>query len=219
MPLVDSFRIASNKNYLTRKLNEDNKNIEIRVTQPADANEEIKIDLKLNGDTLLVYYGEVLENNEENDCLSLTLTFSERKDDKLTQARIKFFSRYFLFDRNHSDIIEQCIYLNKPFDRRVMFYYYVLLMDMFDLEKEDPKRSDLHEDKIIVSSVKDNLVAIETLSSSIQDEEAKLLNKDYTSNPMIIKFIKYKIQQKRLLRKYIEIFENHLLFLIKDEAL
>ena len=36
-----------------------------------------------NGDDLIVYFGMALDDNESKDCLSLGLTFSERKDDKL----------------------------------------------------------------------------------------------------------------------------------------
>lgn len=171
----------------------------------------------MDGDSLLIYYGTTIENNEENDCFSLSLTFSERKDDNLASQRSQFFSKYFLYDRNHFDVIEECLKLSKPFDRRVLFYYYVLMMDSNDMEKEDPKRNSLEEDKLIVNYTKENLIAIEKLSQSSLAEEEERFNKE--TNPLIKHFIKYKIQQRKILRKIIEIYEAQYNFLIKDESL
>lgn len=171
----------------------------------------------MDGDSLLIYYGTTIENNEENDCFSLSLTFSERKDDNLASQRSQFFSKYFLYDRNHFDVIEECLKLSKPFDRRVLFYYYVLMMDSNDLEKEDPKRNKLEEDKLIVNYTKENLIAIEKLNQSSLAEEEERFTKE--TNPLIKHFIRYKIQQRKLLRKLIEVYEEQYNFLIKDESL
>jgi hypothetical protein len=171
----------------------------------------------MDGDSLLIYYGTTLENNEENDCYSLSLTFTERKDDNLASQRSQFFSKYFLFDRNHFDVIEECLKLSKPFDRRILFYFYVLMMDANDMEKEDPKRNNLEQDKLIVNYTKENFIAIEKLSQTTLAEEEERFIKE--TNPLIKHFIKYKIQQRKLLRKIIEAYEEQYLFLIKDESL
>lgn len=215
--MLDSMRFEVTDLNIEKGYNKESNKIEVKTNKFLVKNQEVKINPKLNGDYLLMYYGLTLDNNEENDCLSLSLTFSERKDDKLIAERTKFFSKYFLFDRNHFDIIEECLNPSKPFDRRVMFYYYVLMMDALDLEKEDPKRKDLQDDKLIVNYTKENLNAIENLNkSNLEDEEQRFSNEN---NRLIKQFIKYKIQQRKILRKVIAKFEDQYNMLVKDESL
>jgi hypothetical protein len=216
-PVLDSFRFESTDFSLDKKFIENNYSVETRINKSIAKDQEIKVNPKMEGDSLLIYYGITLENNEEHDCFSLSLTFSERKDDKLASQRSKFFSKYFLYDRNHFDVIEECLKLSKPFDRRVLFYYYVLMMDANDMEKEDPKRNKLEEDKLIVNYAKENFIAMEKLSKTSLAEEEERYNKE--TNPLIKHFIKYKIQQRLLLTKIIEVYEDQYNFLVKDESL
>ena len=64
--------------------------------------QEIFENVGLNSDYYLLYQGVVVEPNS-NDCYSITLSFSERKDDELKYKRRDFFSKYFLYDSNESD--------------------------------------------------------------------------------------------------------------------
>lgn len=201
---------------LQKKLNEETKVISVTSDKQISKGQELKVNPKLSGDNLLIHHGLSLDNNEENDCYSLTLTFSERKDDKLGAERSKFFSKYFLFDSNHFDLIEECVKPSKPFDRRILFYNYVLMMDNFDLEKEDPKRKDLHEDKLIINFTKDQFMAIDQLSRNY-NEELEKYNKE--ERPMIKSFMKYKLQQRSLLLKVVDKLQDQFNFLIKDESL
>ena len=178
---------------------------------------EVKRNPKLNGDVLMTYYGLALDNNEDNDCLSLGLSFSERKDDKLISERIKFFGKFFLYDRNHYDLIEECLKVS-IFSSRILFYYYTLMMDETDLKKLDPNRVNLHEDKIIVEFTRHNMDAMDKLNKYTLAEEEENYEKNTTS-PLLKQLIKYKIQQRKLLKKYLDKLKDQFLFLLKDEAL
>lgn len=212
--MLDAFRFTSNNTRLQKKPQDITINFEINENIKKDV--EIKLNPQTNGDNLLVYHGLTLDNNDEHDCLSLSLTFNERKDDRLVHERSKFFGKFFLYDSNHFDLIEECIKIDKPFDRRVLFYYYVLMMDPFDLEKEDPKRKDLHEDKLIINFVLENLQAMEKLSTPLSEITASL---EKETHPLIRNFITYKIQQRKLLLKLIDKYQDQYNFLLKDEAL
>ena len=91
------------------------------------------------------------------------------------------------------------------------------MMDANDMEKEDPKRNKLEEDKLIVNYAKENFIAMEKLSKTSLAEEEERYNKE--TNPLIKHFIKYKIQQRLLLTKIIEVYEDQYNFLVKDESL
>jgi hypothetical protein len=58
----------------------------------------------VGNDVNLVYHGLVKENNI-NDCVEVSFTFTERREDKLSAERIKFFQKYFMFDRTHIDVM------------------------------------------------------------------------------------------------------------------
>ena len=201
---------------LQKKLNEETKIVDVTSNKQITKGQELKVNPKITGDNLLIHHGLSLDNNEENDCYSLTFTFSDRKDDKLASERSKFYSKYFLFDSNHFDLIEECIAPGKPFDRRVLFYFYTLMMDHLDLEKEDPKRKDLHEDKLIINFAKDQFMAIDQLSRNYSEELEKYNNE---TNPMVKNFMKYKLQQRSMLLKVVDKYQDQFNFLIKDEAL
>lgn len=192
-------------------------NVDIFGNSKVATGSVMKRNPKMSGDNIMVYYGTTLDSNDANDCLSLGLTFSERKDDKLASERISFFSKFFLYDRNHYDLIEECIPLSKPFPRRILFYFYVLMMDKLDLEKSDPKRVHLDEDKIIVQFAADNLSGLNKLFKLTLEEEQ---NSQSIEDKAFVKHFKlYKIQQRQLLMKLIEIYYNRYHYLVKDESL
>lgn len=53
---------------------------------------------------LLVSNGKYIDNHY-NNCFSLILTFSQRKEDELSKKRAKVFSKYFMFDEEHIDMM------------------------------------------------------------------------------------------------------------------
>lgn len=182
------------------------------------ANEEVYRNQLTSGDYLLVYFGLAIDNNQERDCLSLGLTFSERKDDKLSYKRQSFFSKFHLFDRNHHDLIEECVVLKKALSyNRLLFYFYTLMMDANDLEKSDPKRDKLEEDRLIIKFARDELIGMQKLKNiSIEKEKERLLNEQ---DFFVKQLIKYKIQQYYLMEEFIKILDNQYYFLVKDEVL
>ena len=68
------------------------------------ANDNVYDNIGLGNDVYLVYNGFVKENNI-HDCAEVAFTFTERREDKLSSVRIKFFQKYFMFDRAHIDVM------------------------------------------------------------------------------------------------------------------
>lgn len=66
--------------------------------------EEVYENIGWNNENLLTYQGKLVENNF-HDCYSLTLVFSERKEDKLANKRKDFFKKYFMFDSQNIDLM------------------------------------------------------------------------------------------------------------------
>jgi len=217
IPMIDNIRLNGEAGEQARDFSKESEWVfELKSNDDYQVNDELKRNPKLTGDLLLVHHGITLDNNKY-DCLSLGLTFSERKDDRLAGKRTEFFGKYFLYDRNHYDLIEECMYLDKPFDRRILFYFYTLMMDENDLAKPDPRRQHLEEDKLIVNYARENFIAMEKLNKMNITEELERFSKE--TNPLIKHFIKYKIQQRALLLKLTEKYENQYMMLVKDESL
>ncbi len=66
--------------------------------------EEVTVSGRINGMNLLTYQGVVIENNYF-DCYGLVLSFSQNKDDALSQKRKEFFAKFFLYDTQELDIM------------------------------------------------------------------------------------------------------------------
>lgn len=212
-PFLFHFQISSNGGNLLLKFEENKLEINFDNNQNQNILSKRK---KISGDNLLIYYGVSIEDNEENDCLSLGLTFSERIDDKFVQERIRFFEKFYLFDRNHFDLIEECVNINN-FSRRILFYFYTSLMDLNELNKTNPKRINLEEDKIIINYGYNYLKELEKRNSKdLQKEIEEII---IESDTLIKTIKKYKLQQRKLLIKYIEKFRIQYNFLIRDEEL
>lgn len=214
--MLDSFRFTNGSQEILYENEFNNNTVTVKTNSSFKKQSEVKVGSKSSGDSLLIYYGIAMDNNP-HDCLSLSLTFSERKDDKLVSERSAYFGKYFLFDRNHFDLIEECVYPNNPFVKRILFYYYVLMLDQLDFEKEEPRRTDLEKDKIIVNFIKENLQALESLEKTTIEEEEKRMTTE--TNPFLKNAIKYKINQRKLLKVLISKYEDQVNFLVKDEVL
>jgi hypothetical protein len=109
IPMLDFANYKENPQNPSRTLkpkftNEANTYTEIKAIADFTKGEQLFENPGYNGDHLLLYHGISLPDSYSN-CYSMSLTFSERQDDPLKTRRKEFFSKYFLFDRNHIDMM------------------------------------------------------------------------------------------------------------------
>ena len=107
VPLIDLVEIKENpQNPMKIRKPEEGQNgmIVFKALMDFPANQHIYDNLGFGNDVYLAYNGFVAENNI-NDCVEVSFTFTERKEDKLADVRIKFFQKYFMFDRTHIDVM------------------------------------------------------------------------------------------------------------------
>lgn len=90
-------------------------------------------------------------------------------------------------------------------------------MEDNDLDKQDPKRTNLEEDKLILEYAKERLRAIYDLFPTKLEEDEEKLNSE--TDPRIRVAISYKIEQKKYLLKLVDTYTNELLKLIKEDIL
>lgn len=90
-------------------------------------------------------------------------------------------------------------------------------MDDNELDKLDPKRTNLEEDKLILEYSKERLKALYDLypTKLVEDEEKLSVEKDSKIRIGLL----YKIEQKKYLLKLIELYTNELMKLIKEDIL
>lgn len=84
------------------KFQENSNSTSIHALDSIKAGEEVFVNLGYNNDNYLLYHGLNVEPNS-HDCFSIIVSFSERQDDPLKVSRKKFFSKFFLFDKNEID--------------------------------------------------------------------------------------------------------------------
>jgi hypothetical protein len=91
------------------------------------------------------------------------------------------------------------------------------MMEESDLEKMDPKRTELEQDRIILEFIKNSLHNyLDLLPSKLENDEARLKTETDTETKVSLQF---KIQQKKLLLKLIDFYNEELNKLIKDDSL
>jgi hypothetical protein len=90
-------------------------------------------------------------------------------------------------------------------------------MEENDLEKTDPKRTNLEEDKLILEYAKERLTSIYDLSDTKLEEDEENLKQE--TNTKLKLAISYKIEQKKYLLKLIELYNNELFRLLKEDIL
>jgi hypothetical protein len=176
---------------------------------------EVFENLPLNSDNLLLYKG-IINDNNFHDCFSFTGNFEDRSQDGLTRMRNYVFSKYFLFDENER--IDECISTKDPFSRRFLFFFYVSMLDEFEMDREDIKRIGLEEDRVLLQYVKNALQSqFDLYPSKLKDDLERIQNPEIEPDRKTA--ILYMIQQKRILLKLIEIYENEINRLIKEDTL
>ena len=98
-----------------------------------------------------------------------------------------------------------------------MFYFYTLLLDEIDLEKPDPKRAGLEEDRIVVDYVKTFLInKLESYPTSVEHDTKREHREPEIAKKNILKF---QIEQKTFLAKLIEAYFQQLQKLNKEDSL
>ncbi len=90
-------------------------------------------------------------------------------------------------------------------------------MDESDLEKDDPKRFGLESDRIIVEYVKNAFKTILDGFPTKLESDIERLGKETNAQRKTV--IKYLIGHKKLLMKLIEIYQNELYKLVKEDSL
>ena len=101
VPMLDFENYDTNQAVFKAKFDEGYKVSEIRARSSVRADEQIFRNIGFNNENYLLYHGIALKDNPQ-DCYSLSLSFSERKDDSLKTNRAQFFARYFLFYKTGS---------------------------------------------------------------------------------------------------------------------
>lgn len=105
IPLIDFVGIGEHPSnpMKTRKAEEgENGMVVLKSLIDLKQNDIVIDSLGLGNDVYLAYNGFIQENNI-HDCVELVFSFSERREDKFANERIKFFQKYFMFDRTHID--------------------------------------------------------------------------------------------------------------------
>jgi hypothetical protein len=98
-----------------------------------------------------------------------------------------------------------------------MFYFYTLLLDEIDLEKPDPKRFGLEEDKIIVEYVKTYFQnKLESYPTTIdQDMRRENLEPERAKKNIL----RFQIEQKTFLAKLSSVYHDQIQKLNKEDSL
>jgi hypothetical protein len=91
------------------------------------------------------------------------------------------------------------------------------MMEESELELNDPKRFDLENDRIILEFVKNSLQNhYEMFPTKLEDDEVRLAKE---TDPTRKTWLKFKIQQKKLLLHMIDYYNNDLNKIMKDDSL
>jgi phosphate uptake regulator len=90
-------------------------------------------------------------------------------------------------------------------------------MDESDLERDDPKRVGLEGDRIIVEFTKNALKSLlDAFPTKLQNDIERLSKETQQDRKTVIKYL---INQKRLLIKLIDVYQNELYKLVKEDSL
>jgi len=113
---------------------------------------------------------------------------------------------------------EECVSTKDPFSRRFIFFYYISMLDEIELEKEDIKRFDLEGDRIVLEYTKNALQSLLDLYPTKLENDMERIKKANIEPDRKVA-IAYLIEQKKYLIKLIEIYENEISKLVKEDTL
>lgn len=90
-------------------------------------------------------------------------------------------------------------------------------MEESELELNDPKRFDLENDRIILEFVKNALQNhYDLFNAKVEQDEERLANE---TDPIKKTWLKFKVQQKHLLLNMINLYNDDLNKIMKDDSL
>ncbi len=104
VPMLDFANFDTKDPVLKPKFDEAYEKSEIKASVSHRQDDEIFRNIGFNNENYLIYHGLALSDNAQ-DCYSLSLSFSDRKDDSLKKNRAAFFAKYFLYDKNEYDFM------------------------------------------------------------------------------------------------------------------
>jgi len=113
---------------------------------------------------------------------------------------------------------EECISTKDPFSRRFLFFFYISMLDEIEMDREDIKRIGLEEDRVVLQYVKNALQSqLDLYPTSLKSDLERVQKTDIEADRKIA--ILYLIEQKKYLVKLIEVYENEINRLVKEDTL
>jgi hypothetical protein len=104
VPMLDFANFETTLPVFKSKFEDTYSKTELKTVSSIKEEAEIFRNVGFNNENYLLYHGIALQNNQQ-ECYSLSLSFTERKDDNLKSNRAAFFAKYFLYDKNDSDLM------------------------------------------------------------------------------------------------------------------
>ena len=108
IPMYDLISYGVNKNNRLRTFNaekdDDKMTINIKAIDNFNKGSELYDTPIFSNEQLLISNGRIALDSSK-DCLSISLSFSQRKEDSLCKKREEIFSNYFMFDETHIDLM------------------------------------------------------------------------------------------------------------------
>lgn len=105
-PMYDLISFAVNPNDKAKhstQITEGDK-LTIKAISNFQKGQEIYDHPNLQNERLLISYARITKDSND-DCFSLTLSYTTKKEDQLAKKRVEFFSKYFLYDQGHIDMM------------------------------------------------------------------------------------------------------------------
>lgn len=105
-PMYDLVSFGVNPNDKTKQSNHlyENEKITIKAITSFESGQEIFDHPSLQNERLLISYGRITKDSPE-DCFGINLSYTTKKEDQLAKKRVEFFSKYFLYDQGHIDMM------------------------------------------------------------------------------------------------------------------
>lgn len=109
IPMIDciTFGVRENDNENEGKFSpqvDENRNLRIPAQSKFAKGSLIVDNIGFSNEKLVMSYGQFIQGLSK-DCFTLSVSFTGIKEDTLAYKRKEFFSKYFLFDQNHHDLV------------------------------------------------------------------------------------------------------------------
>lgn len=107
IPMVDSITFGERETQIERKFSpqiDEDGSLRIPANFIFKKDSLIVDNIGFSNEKLVMSYGQFIQEYSK-DCFTLRVSFTGIKDDHLADKRKEFFSKYFLFEENHHDIV------------------------------------------------------------------------------------------------------------------